>query len=295
MRSVSELYNRHQGADIYVVGTGTSLRVFPLNFFEDKITIGLNQAWKVFDTRYAITMMPKLNIPEFMAGEAPKPHITWITKPSKVKAQCTPQEVAHAEANFYGFENDGNVSLTGLEEISEAGRNLDWVRTPNPNKLYLWTSISQSAMNLAANMGARNIILVGCDNAPLGENHHAHAQHTMWRGTQPEVRYMQYYEGVAEVRAALRERGTNVVSLTPFVKLDGAELDFQRLCGELDKRTTIVNPDIERGNTIGSENRRYARLTAYILRRNLAYALRKVKLLPLFESLRARLSNARRA
>lgn len=294
MRSISELYNRHQGADIYVVGTGASLRVFPLEFLDDKITIGLNQAWKVLDTRYAITMMPKLNIPEFISGEIPRSQITWITKPSKIKTQCTPGEISHAEANFYGFENDGLVSLNGLDEVSDTGRNLDWVRHPHPNKLYLWTSISQSAMNLAANMGARNIILVGCDNAALGENHHAHDQHTMWRGEEPKVRYMQYYHGVAEVRGALRERRANVVSLSPFVKLDGAELDFQRLCRELDKQTTIINANIERGTTIGDENMRYARLTVYILRKNLVFVLRKLGLLALFGHLRTRLTNARR-
>ena len=42
--------------------------------------------------------------------------------------------------------------------------------------LYQWSSISQTAVNLAANMGAKNVILVGCDNCALLDNHHAHAQ-----------------------------------------------------------------------------------------------------------------------
>ncbi len=276
MRSVSELYNLHTGSDIYIIGTGTSLRVFPLEFLRDKITIGLNQAWEVVDTTYAITMMPKLNIPEFIDGEPSMPHITWITKPTKVKAQCTPKEVEYAEQHFYGFENNGQASLTGLDEPSETGRTLDWIMNPHPEKLYLWTSISQSAMNLAANMGAKNIILVGCDNAAIGENHHAHDQHTMWKGEAPDVRYMQYYEGVAEVREALRVKEVNVISMNPFVKLDAPSLDFERLCRETGKANYIENKDIPRGTTLWQDNLRYLNLTRYIMEKNVRYIKRKL-------------------
>ena len=276
MRSISELYDLHVGADVYIVGTGTSLRVFPLDFLQGKITIGLNQAWKMVGTTYAITMMPKLNIPEFIEGEQPKAKITWVTKPSKIGTQCTPDEIAYAEKNFYGFENDGPVSITGLDEVSEAGRVLDWVVTPSSNKLYLWTSISQSAMNLAANMGAKNIILVGCDNGAIGENHHAHEQHTMWKGEFPDIRYMQYYEGVAEVRGALRSRGINVMSMSPFVKLDAPSLDFERICQETGQENFIANKDIPRGTTLLQDNVRYLKLTRYIIEKNMRSLFRKV-------------------
>ncbi len=278
MRLVSELYGRHDGADIYVVGTGTSMRVFPHALLADKITIGLNQAWKLMPVSYGITMMPNLNIPELMPGEAPHPDITWVTKRSKVKALCTPEQLAEADARFFSFETDGRASITGLDEPSEAGRVLDWVRKPHPEKLYLWTSISQSAVNLAANMGARNIFLVGCDNAALADNHHAHDQHTMWKGEDPNVRYLQYYEGLAEVRAALRTRGVNLVSLTPFLKLDDPERDFSRLCGELERPGLVHNKDIARGTTLRDDNVRFLKLTRYIVQKNwkhLRYRVRK--------------------
>ena len=278
MKKIKELYGSHPGSDIYIVGTGTSLRVFPLDFLKDKITIGLNQSWKVVDTTYAITMMPKLNIPQFIEGEPKHPGITWITKPSKVKGQCSAKEIALAEENFYGFENDGKASLTGLDEPSETGRVLDWVLKPHPEKLYLWTSISQSAMNLAANMGARNIILVGCDNGALGGNHHAHGQHTMWKGESPDARYMQYYEGVAEVRAALRKRGVNVINMNPFLKVDAPEVDFERLAREAGVEKYIENKDIPRGTTLMQDNVRYLKLTRYIIQKNIRHIARKIGL-----------------
>ena len=137
MRPILQLYGRHPGADIYIVGTGASLRVFPLELLRDKITIGLNQSWKIVPTRYSITMMPAFNIPEFMPGEMPRKDLTWITKRSKMREQCTPEQLAYAEPIFYRYENKGSVSFTGLDVISESGRVLDWVRQPHPQMLYL--------------------------------------------------------------------------------------------------------------------------------------------------------------
>ena len=63
MRPVSELHGRHPGSDIYVIGTGASLRVFPAGFLDGRITIGLNLAWREVDVRYGITTHPELNVP----------------------------------------------------------------------------------------------------------------------------------------------------------------------------------------------------------------------------------------
>jgi hypothetical protein len=164
-----------------------------------------------------------------------------------------------------------------LDEPSEAGRLLDWVRGPTADFLYLWTSISQSAVNLAANMGAKNIVLVGCDNSPLASNHHAHNQHTLWKGADPNDRYMQYYEGLAEIRTVLRERGVNVLSLNPFLKLDAPELDFGRLCRELEKVETIENKDVYTPYSLGEQNMRFLRLARATIRLNVKAAKRALR------------------
>lgn len=241
MRCVSELYGRYPGSDIYVIGTGASLRVFPKSFLEDKITIGLNMAWKTVPVKYAITIHPELSIPEFIAGEQPHPEITWITKYAKTKALVTPEQFKHAEENFYFFETNGRENTQPPNKPSDAGRILEWVRQPTDDKLYLWTSIAQSGVNLAANMGAKSIILIGCDNCALLGNNHSHKQHTRWRDATPDTRYREYYEGLAEMRPVLRDRGINLVSLTPFVSLDQPGMDFQNLCTELDQPTYIAS------------------------------------------------------
>ncbi len=247
MKFVSELYNKYPDSDIYVVGTGASLRVFPLSFFEGKIVIGLNMAWKVVPVQYGITIHPDLNIPEFMTGEQPHPEITWCSGYFKtqdgiaLKGITSPELIEYAKNNFYFFDYHGRPNTQPPHLASDAGRIIEWVRQPTENYLYLWTSISQAGVSLAANMGAKNIILIGCDNCSLLANHHSHNQHVRWRGADPNFRYREYYEGLAEVRTALRERGINLVSLTPFLSLANPEEDFERLCEELDQPKLIEN------------------------------------------------------
>ncbi|HUF99352.1 MAG TPA: hypothetical protein VMM60_14580 [Ilumatobacter sp.] len=220
------------------------MRVFPTEFLVDRLTIGLNMAWRVAPLKYGITIGPHLNIPEFLDGELPHPEITWITKRAKAKQVLRPDQFAHADSSFYTFDMAGRPNRAPPNEPSDEGRVLDWVRRPTGDNLYQWSSISQTAVNLAANMGARNIILVGCDNSSLLDNHHAHVQHTKWVGAAPSYRYDQYYEGLVEVRSALRERGVNLLSLNPFVKLDNPSRDFSFLCDELSVPSLLSGEDI---------------------------------------------------
>ncbi len=245
MKCVSELYHRYPESDIYVIGTGASLRVFPLSLLDNKITIGLNQTWKTVPVRYSITIHPDLSIPEFLPDQASHPEITWITKYEKTKSLVTPEQLKYAEEHFYFFEMVGRPNTQPPNKPPDTGRVLDWVRQPVDDKLYLWTSIAQAGVNLAANMGAKNILLIGCDNCALSGNNHAHQQHTRWRNASAESRYREYYEGLAEMRPVLRERGVNLVSLNPFMSLESPEQDFERLCKELDQPMLIESaPDI---------------------------------------------------
>lgn len=244
MKYVSELYGRHPESDIYVVGTGASLRVFPKEFFRGRIVVGLNMAWKMVPVTYAITIHPDLNVPEFFEGEETRPDLRWIVALRKAKEELTPDQFKFAEETFYFFEYHGRKNTQFYPEPSDSGRIIEWIQEPTGNYLYNWSSISQAGVNLAANLGAANIILVGCDNCSLTGNHHSHQQHTRWKGADPDYRYRQYREGLIEVRAALRKRGVRLVSLTPFMGLNSAEAEFGPLCDEFGVPKFIQNQDV---------------------------------------------------
>lgn len=246
MKMVSELYGKHAGADIYVVGTGTSMRVFPPDFFRSKVVIGLNMAWKLLPVQYCITIHPDLNIPEFMPDESPQSQITWVVGNRKAQAVLTKSQFEYAEKTFFFFNYHGKPNHQPPHEPSESGRCIEWVEEVSGDNLYVWSSISQAGANLAANMGAKNIILVGCDNTDLVNNHHAHEQHTRWKNSSPHHRYRQYYDGLCEVRTALRRRNVNLVSLSPFLKLDSPEIDFLHLCKEFKVQPFIKNKDVSK-------------------------------------------------
>lgn len=154
MRPVSELYGRHAGEDVYVIGSGTSIRVFPIGLLEGRITIGLNMAWRSAPVRYAITIHPDLNIPEFTGAE-PHPEITWIVPREKSRALLTPEQFSHADAHFFNFNYDGKPNTQPPDQPADHGRVVDWVRRPTDDKLYVWSSIAQTGANLAANLAQR--------------------------------------------------------------------------------------------------------------------------------------------
>jgi hypothetical protein len=243
MKTIDELKDRHKGEDIYVVGSGASLRVFPKNFLEDKITIGLNMAWKLAPIKYGITIHPDLNIPDFMSGETARPGITWIVKQDKISLLNT-EQADYARRNHYTFRTEGRTNAQPPNQPNDAGRFPEWILEHPPGHLYCWSSISQTAVHMAAIMGAKNIVLVGCDNAAISGNHHGHRQHTRWKGVSPDERYRQYWQGLIELRPYLRQKGVNLVSLTPFMALDKYEEEFQMLCDELGVEVQLRGQDI---------------------------------------------------
>jgi hypothetical protein len=256
MGVVSDLYHQHVGEDIFVLGTGPSARVFPLEFLQGKVSIGCNMAWKLFPTTYNLTMRPELNIPEFMEDHKAtddEKKMLWVVKYAKFRSDDQLQLAKNNPQRFFDFESGVYDPKTTkiVGGIYDHGRVTDWLRKPSGNNLYLWSSIAQSAANLAANLGAKNIILIGCDNAALGGNHHAHNQHIFFQTKKIQDSYDLYYEGIAEVRSVLRERGVNMFSMNPFLGVGHIEQDFMRLCKELDKPQFIENANLHAKNAKG--------------------------------------------
>jgi len=64
----------------------------------------------------------------------------------------------------------------------------------------------------------------------------------------------------------------NVLSLNSLLKLDAPELDFSRLCLELEKPDSIKNKDIYTPYSRGEQNKRFLRLARATLSLNVKAA-----------------------
>lgn len=208
---IGALYNRHKDDTVYIIGTGPSLRCTPLSFFADKVTIGLNQAWRHLPTTYSVTVHPELVLDYQAANHAAKTQ--WV-----VKKKAPMENLELSDPNYYVFGTSYDIlAVTSRPE----------------DTLYLGEGVQTVAMDLAARMGASFVVLVGCDARMLGGEFHAHNQHVRWLGMRPKDQYKAYRDTTAGVRTALRHLGVGVLSLSPFIGLDAAEEDYARLRVEL--------------------------------------------------------------
>jgi len=171
---ISELWNKHKGKTIYILGTGPSVRCYSdLDLIlKDKIVIGLNEAFKYFDCKYSITIHPNL-IP---SKEGFFPEVNkWIIKPKDKYHYIKTDDIT-----FYIFQNNKDVhDYSYLEKVK--------------GHLYVGRGIQTGAMVLAAQMGASLIVLIGCDFAQLGPDHHSHKTHIEFHGLDSQDVYKEVF------------------------------------------------------------------------------------------------------
>ena len=148
--------------------------------------------------------------------------------------------------NHYYFQVSDRENTALPTHPSSSGRNLDLFKFREPSKiLYNWSSISQAAVHLAFLMGAKNILLVGCDCNSFGDIEHAVAQHSRWRGDK-EIRLNQYKEGLVEIRREIRKHNVDLMSLQPFIGLSGFEEEFYSLSKEINYNPQPTLGDIDK-------------------------------------------------
>lgn len=215
---IQELCGRHRSQDIYICGTGPSLRVTNLSFLVDRVTIGLNQFWRHLTPTYSITVHPELVLSYEAEGGLRDAHTLRRTK-WIVKRKAPMADLKWADGRFYVFE-------TINEDYSV-------LRLQPPDRLFLSKGIQCTALDMAVRMGAKNIFLVGTDMCSLGGEHHGHEQHVRFHGLDPDTVYKEYRYSTAKVRKVLEEyHGVNIMTLSPFLGVGAPEEDYARRCKE---------------------------------------------------------------
>lgn len=223
---LSDLQNKHEGKEIWIVGTGPSMLVFPTSLLKDKITIGLNQAWKYLPTNYMITVHPELYQDYVTANPDPASRPSqWIIKK---KAPMAYLEFDDPEVYVFTTDSDYKVITSSTE-----------------NTLFQANGIQATAIHAAYLMGASAIFLVGCDCCVLNGNHHGHDQHVRYLGLSPVEVFTGYRKSTAVARRTVNSvREVPVVTVSPFIGLDHAEEDMTRLMMEKQLTRLPTPPDV---------------------------------------------------
>lgn len=165
---VAALEGVHEGHDIWVVATGPSMNYVNPDFFNNKITVGVNDAYRRFDGLTYLLSKTPWGCPEHHDGKPPpgdarllKPYWVGSGSPKLVLSEhdCGSTHLRHnvlLVPAYYFDHNDNNCK----GEID-----FDVVGCDN-SLVVSWSTIT-SAIHLAAHLGAENIIVCGHDGGSI--------------------------------------------------------------------------------------------------------------------------------
>lgn len=210
MKSITNLKNINYGDDVYIIGSGPSLDHINPNFFDNKITIGVNQVYKKVKCDY-IVRKEASHITQSIESGATVICSLWdsgdITKGKRKK-----NTDFHPNLDFYVFEH-----------LENRHKSIDY-SILGTDKIIVSYSTITSAIHIAAYMGAKNIILIGHDCGTLNDKHvisgyYDSISETPWKNWNEYVKWLSEIEAqTIEVKDRLSKHyGCNILSLNPFI------------------------------------------------------------------------------
>lgn len=209
--------NKHKGKTIYVLGSGSSIDYFPnKTFLNDEIVIGVNYSYKHFKVQYNIchhhSMLNELaEHLKKMKGDTK----FFVSQYDCGKIQLVKPKISETLLSKYVYIYEHNNQ-------SYLNFNNDMFDYLDNDKLYCGGTTVINAISLAVYMGAKNIILIGCDNGLInGKSNYSGYYKEMGEA---EIK-SQYNHSVGtndlvkKVRNFLSGFGISLLSLSPFLDL----------------------------------------------------------------------------
>lgn len=230
MHPIKGLHNKHKGQDIYILCSGPSVDYFSRDFFNNKIVISVNRSYTALSIDICKYVIFQDYNEDLISDVYNAPGVLMII-PERAGGRDELKSFVEWEQFFferefpehnpkqrYYFKHCEN-SVGTLPEL------LEW---NNPNYLVINKNTTNSALHLAAQLGAKNIILVGHDGCLLdGQANH----HDYWRRfNENDYResYLEWMGGNLELTSKVRKKlidvfNVNIYSLNPFLSfaLDG--------------------------------------------------------------------------
>jgi len=199
----TELKDTQKGKDIYVVGSGPSLKYIDKNFLKDKVVIGCNHVCNFVKCNYTVRIHridknqdlhgSKLVICEHNCGYS--------------------TTLNHHKEPFYYFKH-----------VKNNGYNIDTSVVDSEDKLVVSGSVMSSAIHFAYYLGASNIILIGHDCGFLDAKSNLD-NYNEGNNKKTELEVLKrdgdlWEQQTLELVNILRSKGIGVMSINPFINFN---------------------------------------------------------------------------
>jgi uncharacterized Rossmann fold enzyme len=214
IKTVAQLKDIHKGQDIYVLGSGSSLNYIDKSFFDDKITVAINDVIKVYlpTAEYMVTKYHQIAneiASRFLNTKVVVSHKQYGNVNNKSGMDNSKYENLYI---FYHNQNQGGA--TPIKKL---------LPMDDDHLISSHSSIT-SGIHLAAHMGAKNIILAGHDGGAIDGKHWVNNYHHYERSDDIQQRTvdrnLEFQNATVELKEKLKEiYGCNIHSLNPFISL----------------------------------------------------------------------------
>lgn len=200
MKLITELPRHH--TDIYVIGSGSSLTYINRSFFDGKVTIGINLAYRFFPIMYGISIHTSL-IPEMIQRGSVGVSPEWdMGIYGRERVTMGGEYVFRHKNNFQYIYDERHASYLDI----------DCSDFDDPESLVIG-GIASSAIHLAYRLGAVNILLAGIDGGTID------GQTNIGLYSKEPTEAEHIYEMQPQIDLIcneIRKRGVGVYSLNPF-------------------------------------------------------------------------------
>ena len=222
MNNLSKLKNVHLNEDIWCVAAGSSMDFIDSSFFKNKIVIGQNQVYKKVPCTYVV-MKDLMENPRFERSiqEVKSVNIPLIYSKYHAGHYNSPKGLNQTDyKNSYMFDHIDNASPIESH-----------LNTIGTDTMVAKKSTITSVMNIAAYMGAKNIIVCGVDCGTINKNlYYKNYTESDWTSAGNWENASGWIQGTYDYNLLIRDKikeiyNCNIYSLNPFMnfKLDGNE------------------------------------------------------------------------
>lgn len=223
-----DLRDVYAGQEIYIVGSGPTSNIFPMNFLKDKICMSLNDSYKIHPAVAPIALMHHQTY--CRDGNTPAAPLHANLKNIKypvIKGTGRKRTEKVDWDNPYFYFYDWNHEIDRIYEMTKETDHLYY--TPEGCSLH-------AALQLAWIMGAKTIYAIGCDSTTIGGKHYASYNKNNFRDDEVLKRgatrnYDSYVKGSLIVQDFLRRKGVDVLNLSPIIGYHNIEFQYEVLKG----------------------------------------------------------------